>query len=60
MEEAGFEDIGVYILKRQNTAAQDIVTRPILDLYEKSVQRPGAWFYWRWWEQEGPNLAGAG
>ena len=39
MEEAVFEDIGVYIKKRQNTVAQYIVTRPILDLCEQSVQR---------------------
>ena len=32
MEEACFEDIGVYITRRQNTVAQYIETRPILDL----------------------------
>ena len=32
MEEAGFEYIGVYILKSQNTIAQYIATQPILDL----------------------------
>ena len=30
-----------YVLKRQNTFAQYIVTRPILYLYEKTVQMPG-------------------
>ena len=30
MEEAGFEKIGVYILKRQNSIAQYIVSQPIL------------------------------
>ena len=39
MEGAGFEDIGVCIKKRQNTVAQYIVTRPILDLCEQSIQR---------------------
>ena len=50
MEEAVFEEIGVYIKRRQNTVAQYIATRPILDLCERSVQRPGAWVSWRWWE----------
>ena len=58
MEEAVFEEIGVYIQKRHNTVAQYIVTRLILDLCEQLVRRPGAWFSWRWWEQEGIELEG--
>ena len=42
MEEAGFEEIGVYIKNEQNIVAQYIAMRPILDLCERSVQRPGA------------------
>ena len=42
MEEASFEEIGVYITRRQNTFAQYIATRPIIDLYERSFWRPGA------------------
>ena len=49
MEEAGFEEIGAYILKWQNMAAQCIATRPILDLCKKIVQRPGDWVAWRSW-----------
>ena len=56
MEEAGFEEIGVYIKKRQNTVAQYILTRPIMDICEQSVRRPGAWVYRRWWEQEKIDL----
>ena len=41
MEEEGFKEIGVYILKRQNTVAQYIATRPILDLCKRTVRRPG-------------------
>ena len=41
MEEAGFEEIGAYILKSQKTFAQYIVTRPIMDLCERTVRRPG-------------------
>ena len=59
MEEAGFEKIRVYILKRQNRISQYIATQPILYLCEQSVQRPGAWISWRWWEQEGLDLAWA-
>ena len=38
--------------------AQYIVTRPILDLCEEAVQRPGTQFYKSWWEQEGLDLEG--
>ena len=56
MAESGFEEIGTYVTRRQNTVAQYIATRPILDLCERSVQRKGAWVSWRWWEQEGIDL----
>ena len=39
--EAGFEGTGKYITKRQNTVAQYITTRPILDLCERSARRLG-------------------
>ena len=42
MEEAGFEEIGVYIKKRQNRVAQYNATRSILDLCERSVRSPEA------------------
>ena len=28
-----------------------------MDLYKKTTRRPGAWVDWRWWEQEGIDLA---
>ena len=34
MREAGFEEIRKPIIRRQNTVAQYITMRPILDLYE--------------------------
>ena len=43
MEDLGFEEIGAYILKIQNTVAQYIATRPMLDLCERYVWRPRAW-----------------
>ena len=36
-EEAGFEDMGAYVLKRQDTAAQYIATQTILDLCNNTV-----------------------
>ena len=59
MEEAGFEDMGAYVLKSQNTVVQYIATRTILYLCKKTVRRPGAWVARRWWYQEVLDLAGA-
>ena len=56
MAEAGFKEIGVYVTRRQNTVAQYIATQPILELCEKSVQRPGAWVSRRWREKKGLDL----
>ena len=56
MVEAGFKGIGEYITRRQNTVAQYISTRPILDLCERSARIPGARVYQRWWEQAGLYL----
>ena len=58
MEEAWFEEMGAYVLKRQNTVAQYIATRPVLDLCKDTVQRSGLWVARRWWEKEGLYLAG--
>ena len=52
MAEAGFEENGVYVTRRKNTAAQYITTRPIMDLCEQSVRKPRSWVSWRWWDQE--------
>ena len=53
MQEAGFEGIRKATTRRQNTVAQYIATRPIMDLCERGTQRPGERVSWRWWEQEG-------
>ena len=47
------------IIRKQNTAAQYIPTRPILDLCEQATQRPGVRVSRRWWEQTGIYLNGA-
>ena len=56
--EAGLEVIRKSITRRQNTVAQYIATRPILDLYERSTWRPGARVSRRWWEQAVIDLEG--
>ena len=56
MEEAGFEKIGVYIMRSKNMVAQYIATQLIMDLCEVSVQSIGAWVSWWWWDKEGINL----
>ena len=59
MTESGFKGIRTYITRRQNTVAQYIATRPIMDLYERSTRRPGAWVSQKWWEQDGLDVEGA-
>ena len=55
---SGFVGIGTYIMRRQNTVVQYIATRPIIDLCERSAQRPGARGSRRWWEQDDIYLEG--
>ena len=59
MEEVGFNEIRVYILKMQDTVAQYIAKGHDMYLCKRSVQRPTAWVYQRWWEQEGIFITGA-
>ena len=49
----GLEEMETYISRRQNTSAQYISTRPILDLCLEAERRPRLWGPKRWWEQEG-------
>ena len=57
--EAGLEGIRKLVTSRQNTVAQYIAMRPILDLCESSTWRPGTRVSWRWWEQDEIDLEGA-
>ena len=43
MQEAGFKEMGEYVLKSQNTVAQYIAKRPITELRKKTVRIPGVW-----------------
>ena len=58
-EEAGLLTMEEYIRRRQNTVAQYITTRSLLDLCEGSERALGARVGMRWWEQAGFNLVGA-
>ena len=53
MKEAGFTEIRKSITNRQNTVAQFIATRPLLDLCEQTTQRGVARVSRRWWDQKG-------
>ena len=59
MGETGFEGIRKSVTRRQNTVAQYIATRPILDLCEKYARRQGVRVSRWWWEQAGIDLEGA-
>ena len=52
MVEAGLQEVETYIACRQNTVAQYIVTRPIMDLCLEEEQRPGTMVSQWWWDQE--------
>ena len=53
MKEAGLTDVRTSINRRQNTFAQYIATRPLLDLCEEAKQREVARVTIRWWDQSG-------
>ena len=46
----GLDEIGVYIARCQNTVAQYITTRPIMDFCLVAEQRWVIRLLWRWWE----------
>ena len=53
MKEAGFTEIKKSITNRQNTVAQYIAMRPLLDLCERTTRGGGARVSRRWWDQKG-------
>ena len=55
MKEAGFKDIRTSINTGQNTVAQYIATRTLMDLCEGTNQIGGARVARRWWDQKGIN-----
>ena len=53
MKETGFKETRTSITNSQNTVAQYIATRPLLDLCEGTNQVGGARLSRRWWDQKG-------
>ena len=58
-EEVRFQTMVEYIWRRQNTDAQYIATRSLIDLCEGSERAPGERLGMQWWEQAGVNMAGS-
>ena len=59
MRETGLTDIGKSIANRQNTVAQYVATRPLLDLCEEARAREGTRVPLRWWNQTGVDWEAA-
>ena len=55
LKEAGVVRVRTSVLRRQNTVAQFIATRPILGLCEVAERRRGTRVPQGWWEQSGIN-----
>ena len=49
--EVGLEEVETYVVRRQNTVVQYIVTSTILELCLAEEQRPGARVTRNWWDQ---------
>ena len=58
MAEAGLHKVETYVSRHQNTVAQYIATRSIMDLCLAEKRRLGTRVAMRWWEQEGLDLEG--
>ena len=56
--EAGLQEVDTYIYRRQNTVAQYIATRPIIDLCLAEKRRLGPRVSMWLWEHEGLDLEG--
>ena len=59
MGEAGFEGISKSVTRKHNTVVQNILTRTLLDLCERSTRQPVARVSWRWLENSGIELEGS-
>ena len=58
MAEVELQEVETYVSRRQNTVAQFIATRPIMDLCLAAERRPGPRVSKRWWEQDGVDVEG--
>ena len=55
----GVEEMAVYISQRQNTVAQYIAMRLILELFLEAVACPCEWVTSWWWLEKGMRLVEA-
>ena len=58
MDNVGLQEVENYVLCRQNTVAQFIATRPIMDLSMVAERRLGSRVPTWWLGQEGQELVG--
>ena len=58
LEMVGPEEIGVYISCHQNTFAQYIATRPIMDLILAAERKPGIRLSRQWCDQPALDIMG--
>ena len=58
MTNTGLQEVETYVSHHQNTVAQFIATRPIMDLCLVAERRPGSRVTKRWWEQDGLGVEG--
>ena len=56
MKSVGLEEVEMDILRFQNTVAQYIATRLILELFLEDEKRPWVRVSMRWWEKSRLNL----
>ena len=56
MAEVELQEVETYVSRRQNTVAQFIASRPIMDLCLAAERRPGPRVSKRWWEQDGVDV----
>ena len=56
MHEVGFEEVELYVLRRENTAAWCIIIQRILEICEEAMWMTEVWVTKRWWDQEGIDL----
>ena len=52
MADAGMQEVDTYVACHQNTVAQYISNRTIMDLCLASEQRPGTRVSKQWWEHD--------
>ena len=58
MTDLGLQEVETYVSHIQNTAAQFIATRPIVDLCMASERRPDPRISKWWWEQDWVDVEG--